>query len=76
MHLNQIQVIGSHNSYHAGFAPARQRFGSRKVLMDLKGSIISINHLTQQFDSGVRQIELDVFADSKGAGMRIPMAGR
>src|ERR1700753_3360618 len=26
VHLNQIQVIGSHNSYHTGFAPSEHKF--------------------------------------------------
>ena len=26
MHVNQIQVIGSHNSYHAGFAPSERKY--------------------------------------------------
>ena len=26
VHLNQIQVIGSHNSYHAGFAPSERKY--------------------------------------------------
>ena len=26
VHLNQIQVIGSHNSYHAGFAVSEQKY--------------------------------------------------
>ncbi len=25
VHVNQIQVIGSHNSYHAGFAPSERK---------------------------------------------------
>ena len=24
--INQIQVIGSHNSYHAGFAPSERKY--------------------------------------------------
>ena len=30
VHINQIQVIGSHNSYHAGFPP------SARKLMEMK----------------------------------------
>ena len=26
VHLNQIQVIGSHNSYHPGFAPSEHQY--------------------------------------------------
>ena len=30
VHLNQIQVIGSHNSYHAGFAPSERKYMEMK----------------------------------------------
>ena len=26
LHMNQIQVIGSHNSYNLGFAPSEEKF--------------------------------------------------
>ena len=64
--INQIQLIGSHNSYHAGLLP-----GMRALLMKTKPSVVrglDYQHqpLDQQFDGGVRQIELDIFADSAG----------
>ncbi len=64
--INQIQVIGTHNSYHAGLAP-----GVAKILRakDPK-TFAALNYthpsLTAQLDSGVRQLEIDVFADAKG----------
>ena len=64
--LNQIQIIGSHNSYHAGLAPSETAL----LLKRNPKSAASVEYrhppLEVQFSKGVRQIELDVFADSKG----------
>ena len=64
--INQIQVIGTHNSYHAGFAPSATKVMMKEAAKEF--AAINYRHpsLTQQFDDGVRQIELDVFSDSKG----------
>jgi hypothetical protein len=64
--LNQIQVIGTHNSYHAGIAPSESKLWQAKNPDAYKGLDYQHQPLTQQFDSGVRQIELDVYADTKG----------
>jgi Phosphoinositide phospholipase C, Ca2+-dependent len=64
--LNQIQVIGTHNSYHAGFAPSERKFWEAKYPEVFKGLDYQHKPLTEQLDSGVRQIELDVFADREG----------
>ena len=66
MKLNQIQVIGTHNSYHAGIAPSESKLWQAKYAEAFKGLDYQHQPLMQQFDSGVRQIELDVFADTKG----------
>ena len=64
--LNQIQVIGTHNSYHAGIAPNEAKLWQAKYADAFKGLDYQHEPLPQQFDSGVRQIELDVYADMKG----------
>ena len=64
--LNQIQVIGTHNSYHAGIAPNEVKLWQAKHAEDYKGLEYQHQPLPAQFDGGVRQIELDVFADSDG----------
>lgn len=64
--LNQIQVIGTHNSYHSGIAPNESKLWQTKYAEAFKGLDYQHQPLPQQFDSGVRQIELDVYADSKG----------
>ena len=70
LRINQIQVIGTHNSYHAGFAPS----AARTVAGQQSGVFMGLDYqhqpLDQQFDGGVRQIELDVFRDSKGGLLR------
>jgi hypothetical protein len=64
--MNQIQVIGTHNSYHAGLAP-----GEAKLMRETNPKVyqaLEYRHrpLDQQLTAGVRQIELDIFADSEG----------
>lgn len=64
--MNQIQVIGTHNSYHAGLAPSEAKLmqtRNPKVYQTLE---YRHRPLDQQFSSGIRQIELDIFADSQG----------
>jgi hypothetical protein len=64
--LNQIQVIGTHNSYHSGIAPNESKLWQARNADAYKGLDYQHQPLPQQFDSGVRQIELDVYADTKG----------
>jgi hypothetical protein len=66
-HLNQIQVVGSHNSYHE-LAPESERAVRRAVAGGAEDSL-EYNHvpLPEQFeDQKVRQIELDAFVDTNG----------
>jgi hypothetical protein len=65
--LNQIQVIGTHNSYHAGLAPSEAKLFEQKNPMLYQALEYRHRPLDAQFTSGVRQIELDIFADSEGA---------
>ena len=64
--INQIQVIGSHNSYHAGLLPGVRAFLEKEKPASLRGLDYAHQPLDKQFDGGMRQIELDIFADSKG----------
>jgi Phosphoinositide phospholipase C, Ca2+-dependent len=64
--LNQIQVIGTHNSYHSGFAPSAAKLWQQKNPKAFAGLEYRHPSLTSQLDGGVRQIELDIFADPKG----------
>lgn len=67
LRLNEIQVIGTHNSYHLAPTPEIMK------IIGLTGKAVadSIDYthapLAQQFGSlGIRQIELDIYADPDG----------
>jgi hypothetical protein len=65
--LNEIQVLGSHNSFHVQPRPALLEF-----YLSLSPALFGAWEYThipldQQFSTqGIRQIELDVFADPEG----------
>lgn len=65
--MNEVQVLGSHNSYHQ--RPAPQVLDTVRALApDLVGEL-DYGHLpiTEQLETyGVRQLELDVYADPDG----------
>ncbi|AXC11251.1 hypothetical protein ACPOL_1913 [Acidisarcina polymorpha] len=64
--MNQIQVIGSHNSYHAGIAPSEAKLMKAKNPKLYQAFEYRHRPLDQQLNSGIRQIELDIYADSNG----------
>lgn len=75
LRLNQIQVIGTHNSYHLAPIPEVMK------LIGLTGKAIadSIDYshapLDKQFEQyGIRQIELDIYADPEGGLYSKPVA--
>src|SRR5260370_33645424 len=59
--LNQIQVIGSHNSYHKGIASNEAKLWQAKYAEAFKGLDYSHPPLAKQLDRGVRQSELDIY---------------
>ena len=70
--LNQIQVIGSHNSYNQGFAPSEEKWmraANPKAYASLEYRHKSLTH---QLDGGVRQLEIDIFADPQGGRFAHP----
>lgn len=66
LRLNEIQVIGTHNSYHAGIAPSESKLWQAKAPQMYAELDYHHPSLTAQLSAGVRQLELDVFADSNG----------
>ncbi|MBT9330628.1 phosphatidylinositol-specific phospholipase C1-like protein [Paracidobacterium acidisoli] len=64
--INEIQVIGTHNSYHAGLAPSEHKWLQEKNPQAMLALDYHHAPLTDQLNGGVRQIELDVYADSHG----------
>ena len=72
VHINQIQVIGSHNSYHSGFAPSEHKFLEMNHPKTLRGLDYRHAPLGDQLTGGVRQIEIDVFNDPQGGKFAHP----
>jgi hypothetical protein len=73
--LNQIQVIGTHNSYHLAPDP-----GVRALIAAAgrrQAEALDYNHrpLVEQFSQlGIRQVELDIYADPDGKLFAEPAA--
>ena len=63
LRLNHLQVVGTHNSYHLAPEPAvLKAIGARANGLDY-----THRPLTYQLETlGVRQFEIDVYADPKG----------
>jgi hypothetical protein len=72
VHMNQIQVIGSHNSYHAGFAESERKYMEMKNPKALRSLDYHHAPLADQLSGGVRQVEIDVFADPEGGRFAHP----
>jgi hypothetical protein len=65
-HMNQIQVLGSHNSYKQRIDPSLLSIlkrGGDKRLEDLEYSHIPVE---QQLDLGLRALEIDIVYDPEG----------
>ncbi len=75
LHLNEIQVLGSHNSYHLPAVP--EIADALNALVPDLWVTISYEHqpLTDQLETyGIRQFELDVYADPEGGAYANPGA--
>lgn len=67
LRLNQIQVLGTHNSYHVQARPALFAWlvsFSRSLAESIQYTHVPLD--VQFATQGIRQIELDVFADPDG----------
>ncbi|GAA1705063.1 phosphatidylinositol-specific phospholipase C1-like protein [Kribbella sp. NPDC056951] len=71
--MNQIQVIGSHNSYHRELSDAEKKIqvGQNPGAVDLFYSHAPIGQQLQ--DQNVRQLELDLFPDPNGGLYTYPL---
>jgi hypothetical protein len=77
LRLNQIQVIGTHNSYH--IEPAEGVMNLIRTFTPKTADSIQYTHrpLEQQLgELGVRQLELDLYADPEGGLFAEPVANR
>ena len=75
VHLNQVQVVGSHNSYHLVTTPAETEL-RRSAIGATEDDKLQYQHapLPVQFASQkVRQIELDLFLDPDGGKYADPL---
>jgi hypothetical protein len=74
MRLNHVQVLGTHNSYH---------IEPRQPLLEFIGSIDPAAAASMEYEHrpldeqlgvlGIRQVELDVFADPDGGLFKLPL---
>lgn len=72
VHLNQIQVIGTHNSYNLGFAPSEEQFARMRNPKGYESLEYHHATLTHQLDGGVRQLEIDIVQDPEGGRFAHP----
>ncbi|MFN8051120.1 MAG: phosphatidylinositol-specific phospholipase C1-like protein [Acidimicrobiales bacterium] len=79
--LNQLQLVGSHNSYHQapeGTILLPLTLGGLAVpgLVDALGNPLALNYthapLPTQLDRGIRTFELDIYADPTGGRFAQP----
>jgi len=71
--INQIQVIGSHNSYKQAIHPAL--FNVLKSQDSSGANSLDYEHIpmAEQLDMGLRNLEIDVYADEKGGKYTHPL---
>src|SRR5262245_8535491 len=75
--FNEVQVIGTHNSYH--IAPQDSLLGVIKTRNSDAAKSLQYTHrpLNEQFSAlGIRQIELDVWADPNGGHFAEPRGNK
>jgi len=75
MRLNQIQVIGTHNSYKLAIQP---ELFELMVAQDRGAESLDYRHmpLSAQLDLGVRNLELDLYHDPEGGHYAQPLGLR
>lgn len=74
LRLNQIQVIGTHNSYHQRAHDSLMALISRRNAEDAQSLDYSHPPLTEQLTrEHIRQIELDCYADPEGGRFAHPL---
>jgi Phosphoinositide phospholipase C, Ca2+-dependent len=71
--INQIQCIGSHNSYKQAIDPVLFAMLSKLDSVRFKAIEYSHQTLTEQLNLGLRNLEIDVYADTKGGKYAKPL---
>ncbi len=64
--LNEIQVIGTHNSYHTGLAPSEAKLLAKIDPVEARALEYKHASLQTQLAAGMRELELDVYPDPDG----------
>ncbi len=80
LRFNQVQFLGSHNSYHVAPEPALDAALHDTLGAAADGFEYTHHPLADELDAGVRQLELDVYLDDPGGGRYtqpklVPMLG-
>jgi calcium-dependent phosphoinositide phospholipase C len=71
--INQLQVVGTHNSYHVEPSPAEKALRAGSGVVDETVLEYSFAPLPWQLDrQDVRQVELDLWADQQGGAYAAP----
>ena len=74
LRLNQAQVIGTHNSYHIAPNPSLAQLIDQRRPGASEGLAYTHRPIREQLDLlGVRQLELDIYADPEGGKYAEPM---
>ncbi len=71
--LNQIQCIGSHNSYKQAIDPALFAMLDRTDSVMFKAIEYSHISLSDQLTMGLQNLEIDIYADAKGGKYAHPL---
>lgn len=75
VHMNELQMIGTHNSYHVAMPHAALSLLEKRSQPLAQSLDYSHLPLREQLQSlGMRQLELDVFADPDGGRYAAPLA--
>ena len=72
LRINQVQVVGTHNSYHAGLTPGVAKLLAARKPQAAEELDYQHSPLTVQLDHGIRQVELDIYGDEHGGRFAHP----
>lgn len=72
LRLNEIQVIGSHNSYKQSIDPSLFAYLSKYDSASMSKIDYSHISLSDQLDLGLLNLEIDVYADPEGGKYSLP----
>ena len=72
--LNQIQAVGTHNSYKQAISPAQMALLRSADPAQADGLDYAHRPLTAQLEAGARQLEIDLLSDPDGGRYAAPLA--